>query len=177
MHPSQRLQIEDLTEKQRVGIKGAQAERWLNQQVIATPPLPNHWLETYQANGQTLLVLRLGTSEFLIEALDDQTDVPLTTFNQVKAAGVYTVPRADASFRLAGENINALLAQICMLDITQALQENALVMTQIAGVSAILLKESTQQNSYRLCCDVSYKHYLQDTLKRLAAPMDIEPKR
>ncbi len=171
MNPSKNLQIEDLTAHQRVGIKGAQAEHWLQQQGISTPLLANHWLKTRLENSQNLLVLRLGTSEFLIESFNAQSNVQLEKFLHISEAGVYTVPRADASFRLAGKNSHALLAQICMLDLAQALQENLLVMTHIAGVSAILLKEKAQENCYCLWCDVSYKDYLLNNLNRLASRM------
>jgi len=170
MYQSKILQIEDLTETQRFGIKGAQAENWLHQQAIPIPVLANHWLETKHESGQHLLVLRLGVSEFLVENLHDQ----MTALHRMNSTGVYIVPRADVSFRLSGVMINGLLAEICMLNFEEELIGHELVMTQVAGVSVILLKETAEQASYRLWCDASYKDYMLKTLSSLANRMEIE---
>jgi sarcosine oxidase subunit gamma len=170
MQISKNIQIQDVSNNTRFGIKGSQAEHWLNQQAISPPELANHWLES----SQGLLVLRLGQSEFLIESISEQQSFSqLQNASNAKLTGMYAVPRSDAAFKLHGENINELIAQICMLDAAIELRDNALLMTQVAGVSAILLKEATQQNDYRLWCDVSYRDYMINTLCKLATQMNI----
>jgi sarcosine oxidase subunit gamma len=161
------MNISNVNEYLRFGIKGSNAALWLQQQGITTPDSANHWVQSSQGT----MVLRLGQGEFLIEDQSGgQVVAQLLAASKAKPPGVYVVPRADATFRLNGEGVERVLAKICMLDITHELQANALLMTQVAGVSAVLLKEgSGEQSSYRLWCDVSYQAYMLNTLSNMAS--------
>ncbi len=163
----QEIQILDVSAHSRFGVKGAKAQAWLNQQGITTPELANSWLE----HGQDLLVMRLGQSEFLVESQQNsQALATLLQASQTKTSGCYVVARADASFKLSGKNVSQLLARVCRLNLAQELHENKLLMTQVAGVSSILLKSTTtHEASYRVWCDWSYQAYMLNTLSELAA--------
>ncbi len=106
--------------------------------------------------------MRLGQSEFLIEG------TAITQLHKAlknRASGVYMVPRADVACELSGASAKDLMAQICALNTSQLLLGNALLMTQVAGVSAILINDS---NRYRFWCDVSYQDYIEHTLSNIA---------
>lgn len=167
------LEMIDLSMHEVVGIKGNNATAWLTQQGIEVPSAPNHWIKL----GQDGMVLRLGMNEYLIQQVsskdnhETQSIIPTIENSLSKEmnehAGVYRVPRADTSLLLKGDGVAFLLSQICRLNIEQALLGNALVMTQIAGISAILLKESQQVDAYRLWFDLSYQTYMTETITNL----------
>ncbi len=159
-----------------IGLKGASAAKWLREQNIPVPNAPNHWVQYDEDH----LVLRLGTDAFLLQALtsqdQQQPDQLITklelclTIKQHESTGVYRVPRADALLQLTGDGIADLLSQVCRLDTQHVLQNNALVITQIAGVNATLLKASASPEVYYLWFDVSYQDYMVNTMMHLAKP-------
>jgi sarcosine oxidase, subunit gamma len=169
MNTSQKISITDVSTLPKFGVKGRQASDWLQKQGIDAPTSPNHWLST--KNG--CLVMRLGSSEFFVEDSFDGKFVS-TLYQAIKtqSENVYFVPHADASFMLSGEGALSLLTQVCMLHISHELQENQLAITQVAGISAVLLKQSINGfNVYRLWCDGSYQRYMFDTLTSIANTM------
>lgn len=152
--------------KARFIIKGAEAALWLKAQGIATPGRANQWLAS-----NNLLVLRLGQSEFLVEG--EQHDAMLLQLSQAeKPSACYEVSNAYTSFSLGGKHVQQLLASICRLDLALELREKNLVMTQVAGISAILIDASTADvSSYRMWCDISYEVYMQHTLNTVLAQL------
>ncbi len=178
---NQTIEVIDCSSQPSLGIKGPGAADWLIKQNIMVPTAPNHWV----VHHDEAIVLRLGVSEFLIQqTLNKESHASALSFDMLEASlikkmdaysGVYHVPRADTSIQLKGDDVPNLLSQVCRLDVQQLLQDNALVMTQIAGINAILLKASTQPETYRLWFDFSYRNYLLETLTSLAKAMtDIE---
>lgn len=167
------LEMIDLSEHEVIGIKGNNATAWLTQQGIEVPSAPNHWIRL----GQDGIVLRLGMNEYLIQEVSSKDNHETPSFiptieNSLSTVmnehvGVYRVPRADVSLLLKGDGVAFLLSQICRLNIEQDLLSNALVMTQVAGISAILLKESQQAGIYRLWFDLSYQAYMTETITNL----------
>ncbi|MDX1916078.1 MAG: hypothetical protein SFU55_10875 [Methylophilus sp.] len=139
-----------------LGIKGPNAAIWLQQQGIPIPESANTWL--MHPSGY---VLRLGQGEFLIEGA---ATTQLHKALENKVTGVYFVPRAYVAFELSGAGAKDMMAQICALNTTELLLDNALLMTQVAGVSAILINDS---NRYRFWCDVSYQDYIEHTLSNI----------
>jgi sarcosine oxidase, subunit gamma len=168
------LEMIDLSMHAALGIKGSYASAWLEQQGIEVPSAPNYWIKL----NQNCMVLRLGMNEFLIQevgsTINQEAQALIVTLENNLSnvmedyAGVYRVPRADASLLLKGDGVAPLLSQMCRLNIEQDIQGHALVMTQVAGVSAILLKESEQGNVYKLLFDLSYQAYMTETIANLA---------
>lgn len=163
------LGITDVSCFSRVGIKGPQAVKWLASQDIKTPADINSWIEH---NGT--LVLRLGGSEFLVE--ERNSGLPsekLASFDQATTTGVYKVQRADASFILSGSEALNMLSELCMMDLRDsALGANTVVMTQVAGISATLLRQQLNgEQVYRLWCDGTYGSYMWDMLLEVAGEL------
>jgi sarcosine oxidase subunit gamma len=165
----QALKIIDMSELVRFGVKGPEATNWLIHHKVALPTKANTW----QFNENTI-VMRLGTSEFLIE---DQVGGDVCTkllADHLRVAGVYKVPRVDASYLLAGSHVKNLLSEICALNLSEsALPENEVVMTQAVGISANILRQSLNgEMVYRLWCDGTYGTYMKHTLLEIAAELN-----
>lgn len=161
------LGVTDVSCFTRFGIKGAQAAEWLMQQGIKTPEGINAWVEGTPGT----LVLRLGNAEFLIEdQAKGKACSKLHAFNQSNMQGVSHVARADASFVLSGSKALNLLSELCVLDLRDAaLPSNAVVMTQVAGISATLIRENLAgEKVYRIWCDGTYGAYMWEILIEIA---------
>ena len=162
---AQKIMMTDTSKLMRFGVKGSKASQWLVDQGIALPEVPNSW--HFAQNGT--LVLRLGVSEFVVEDNTGSIVAKLKAATRARVSGVYPVARADASFLLTGELLGELFSEICMLDLRQDPYANALYLTQIAGISAILIKQSTDtKTSYRIWCDGTYHRYMYETLTLIA---------
>ena len=157
------LTVKEVPAMSRVGVKGPNAMQWLVSQGVMIPPTANSWV----ASGDTL-VLRLGNSEFLIEG--HAVCGTLETASQPVSAGVYKVTRADAVFLVSGVNALNLLAEVCQLDLREsAVVDDAVLMTQIAGVSATLIRQLQHgQPGYRIVCDGTYATFMRETLLKVA---------
>ncbi len=160
------LGVTDVSCLNRFGIKGPQAEKWLESKKIKTPVEKNTWLES-----KGCLVMRLGGSEFLLEDQYGENNIEtLVSFDQAKTALAYKVARADAAYLLSGSEVLNMLSELCMLDLHEgALPKNGLVMTQVAGISATLLRQDLNNAPvFRLWCDGSYGAYMWDMLLEVA---------
>ena len=137
-----KLGVTDVSCFARFGIKGAQAASWLASQDLQIPSNINSWLE-----HDSTLVLRLGGSEFLIEdQYNGKTCQQLAGFNQATTSSAYKVQRADAAFILSGSEVLNMLSELCMLDLRDAaFGRDTVVMTQVAGISATLLRQQLNQ--------------------------------
>ena len=167
------LAITDVSSLARYGVKGAQAANWLAKHGVAIPNQPNSWV----LSGQTL-VMRLGSSEFLLEdqLLENQTGGETCNkllADTLRVPNVYKVPRADAAYLLAGSAVLNLLSELCALDLREsALSENDVVMTQVAGISATILRQTLNNETvYRLWCDGTYNIYMQQVLDEIAVEL------
>lgn len=166
----QALSIVDVSALARYGVKGPQAEKWLVSHGVVVPAKENSWV----LDDEKTLVMRLGTSEFLIEdQFGGQTCTKLVADNN-RVAGVYKVPRADASFLLAGSDIHLLLSELCALDLREStLSENALVMTQVAAISATVVRQSiNNETTYRLWCDGTYGVYMLHVISEIVEELN-----
>lgn len=155
---SKTLSICDVSNLNRFGVKGPQAADWLKAAGIKLPETTNSW--TSQDNGS--LVMRLGNTEFLLED-QPENDLAQTLSNTaVEQSGVHKVLRNDAAFIVSGELTPALFSEVCAIDLDNgSLEDNRLVMTVIAGVSATLLKQTLNgQSVYRIWCDGTFGPYL-----------------
>ena len=165
----QALHITNVSTLQRYGVKGPQASKWLANHGISIPAEANTWILSDHA-----IVMRLGASEFLIE---DQTDGKTCSKLEAdvdRVNGVYKVPRADAAFSLAGSKVLNLFAELCAIDLREiALAENEVVMTQVAGITAIVLRQSINNETvYRLWCDGTYGVYMLHTLLEISRELN-----
>lgn len=152
------LGICDVSSLQRFGIKGPQAEKWLQTAGIRIPEKTNSWV--FSDCG--CLVMRLGNTEFLLEA--QPGNIVTQTLDEIPAidAGVHKVIRNDAGFIISGELVSKLFSEVSSIDLLNgALDGGRLVMTVIAGVSATLIKQDVKHEAvYRIWCDGTLGPYL-----------------
>ncbi len=155
---SKTLSICDVSNLNRFGVKGPQAADWLKAAGIKLPETTNSW--TSQENGS--LVMRLGNTEFLLEDKPENQLAKTLSDTAVEQSGVHKVLRNDAAFIVSGELTPALFSEVCAIDLDNgSLEDNRLVMTVIAGVSATLLKQTLNgQSVYRIWCDGTFGPYL-----------------
>lgn len=160
------INIMQLSSINRVGLKGPNARKWLQENGLEVPTDPNNWLKTTEG----VLVVQLGNSDFMVESTSEHAIfAKILTAPQPIAEGVYRVARADAAFTLSGEHLPDLLAESCALDLRpEAISDGSAIVTQFAGISATLIyKPSVMHSEYRLWCDASYGDYLQEVLQEL----------
>tara|TARA_R110001583_G_scaffold174105_2_gene328450 strand:+ start:47683 stop:48339 length:657 start_codon:yes stop_codon:yes gene_type:complete len=162
----QKLGVTDVSCRQRFGVKGPQANQWLASQKIKTPDAVNSWVID---NG--VLVLRLGSSEFLVEQQNSgEICNQLNQAIQVDTVDVYKVLRADAAFVMSGDGIPKMFSELCKLDLSEkALEPNQVIMTQVADISATIMPEIINDRLVmRLWCDGTYGAYMWRVLHQLA---------
>jgi sarcosine oxidase subunit gamma len=161
------LGVCDVSFLPRFGVKGLNVLQWLRANRLNVPAEPNTW----EAQESGALLLRLGNSEFLLE--DQPGGNACESLNAADGKsihGLYKVLRNDASFILSGSDVLALFSELCSLDLRdKALAANGLVMTQVAGISATVVRQYLNgEPVYRLWCDGTYGPYMWETLMEIA---------
>lgn len=163
------LGVTDVSCLSRYGVKGPQASQWLADREVAIPSNPNSWTLC----DQKTLVLRLGGSEFLIEDQFGGLACKKLANNTARVAGVYKVPRADAAFILSGSEVLNMFSELCSLDLREkSLPAKDVIMTQIAGVSAIVLRQTLNgEPIYKVWCDGTYGSYMWEVMLEIAVEL------
>ena len=164
------LKFEDLSLRPRFGCKGPGAEVWLATAGYRVPREPNS--AAVDADG--VLVARLATAEFLIEAADGGAGRVESTVRQLTSAArppnVYSVARQDLVIGIEGAATNALLRQTCSFDFAPLLDRcdrdgGPVILTSMIGVSVVaLLRRATRGSVMTLWVDPSFAHYFWTTL-------------
>ena len=163
--------------RERFGCKGPGAEHWLAQAGFAVPQAPNSALIT---NG--VLVARLATSEFLIEALHGGADAVAAQRGQLashtRPREVYPVVRQDVVIGLGGPDLGRLLRQICSVDFAAALSapdahSGPVFLTSMIGVGVVAHAHPGEdgQSMLSVWADPSFAHYFWTTLLEIARDM------
>jgi sarcosine oxidase, subunit gamma len=163
------LGVADVSCLARYGVKGPNATQWLLERGIAIPTNPNAWTLCEQKT----LVLRLGSSEFLIEDQLGGSACTRLASDTTRAASVYKVPRADAAFIVSGSEALNLFSELCSLDLREkSLAAKSLIMTQIAGISATVIRQTLNgEPVYRVWCDGTYGPYMWEVLIKIATEL------
>ncbi len=168
--------LKEMSWRRRFGLKGPAAESWLATHHFHVPSKANSWVV---ADG--ILVARLATSEFLVEALEaGQARVAVAArelYAHDRPLAVYPVPRQDLVVELQGPALNDLLRQTCSVDFApprglRASDAGPLVLTSMIGVAVIAIpRELSGRRELTLWVDPSYAHYFWTTL--LAVAVDL----
>ena len=156
------------------GLKGPRAAEWLVAQGVAVPAGPNSWERSPIGSTGSLLVARLGQTEFFLEEppLEKHGGSALERIRSAlaaEAAGVYPVLREDFAFRLSGEGVHDALAQVCNVDFARIyLDARPVIMTIMTGVAVLALPEEIDgARQYRFWCDPTFAPCLSETLGAL----------
>lgn len=164
------LRLDDLSQHCRLGCKGPGAEPWLAAAGYTVPQAPNSTV--LDASG--VMVARLATSEFLIEAVDGGSERVNATRRQLETpsrpTGVYPVARQDMVVGIQGPGIQTLLRQICSVDFVPLFAssgpaQGAIVLTSMVGVGVVAWPRRTESGpALRVWLDPSFAHYFWTTL-------------
>lgn len=161
--------LQDHSGQQRFGCKGPGAAQWLESLGLTVPRLANSWSQDIDG----MLVARLATSEFLVEAIGGSQRRVEEVRALVPPPGVYPVIRQDAGFALGGARAIDLLRQTCSFPFNAGDSNNTVVMTSMIGVGVILMQAAGDaQAEFRIWCDPSFALYLWSTLVDIAAEME-----
>ena len=162
-----KLQIQ--SDRQRLGLKGAGAAQWLASCGFTIPSLPNTWVTASPGPDEhgSLLLARLGTSEFFLEAPSTDTVARLLQTLNARPSGVYPVLREDAAFVLRGAAVHEVLAQVCNVNFAAiAVHSRAVIMTLMIGVAVLVVPQDLAgERCYRIWCDPSFGPYLGESLR------------
>jgi sarcosine oxidase subunit gamma len=163
----------------RLGLKGPRAAEWLVARGIVLPMAPNTWTHSGEdAAADGLLVARLGTAEFFLE--DGAAGTALRRISPSledhprggSPPGVYPVLREDWAFRLGGDAVHDVLAQVCNVDFAAlSLVTRPLIMTLMIGVAVLVVPQggasaegAAGERHYRIWCDPTFGPYLGESL-------------
>ena len=162
--------------RHRFGLKGPSAAQWLLAHGLSVPAAPNTWVgeagltDTLPASD-TLLVARLGSSEFFLEDREGgatlrNVDPGLTGSPANYPAGVYPVLRQDSAFLLSGEGSLDVLAQVCNVNFGElALESNPVIMTLMVGVGVLVIPQLIDgARQFKIWCDPTFGAYLADSV-------------
>ena len=173
------LTLEVQADRPRIGMKGPLAAEWLAANGIAVPKDPNTWALSDHHPSDTLLVARLGASEFFLEE-----DAAGTTLKRVSpllehsTSGVYPVLREDSGFVLGGPRVHDVLAQVCNVNFAALdLECHPLIMTLMIGVAVLVVPQHAAGRreradadrdpagrQYRIWCDPTFGTYMGESL-------------
>ena len=166
--------LRDVSRRARLGCKGVAADAFLRASSLPVPDAANSWV--VDDSGQ--LVARVATTEFLVEATDQQAHVAALATRLADPArrerNLVPVLRHDCVLELAGPAANDLLRQTCNVNfapLARAATTGAgpLVLTTMIGVGvAIVPRRTTSDTAFTIWADPSFGDYLSSTLADIA---------
>lgn len=160
--------------ERRAGLKGPRAAAVLESAGIAVPTRANSWapLSAAETDRSWSVVGRLGATEFFIEEAGAAPRIAaLEALVARGIEGAWPVLREDSALVLGGGAADAVLAQVCNVDLGALLGTQAVVMTSMIGVGVLVLPQVNDDEGpvYRIWCDPSYGAYLWDELEKLVS--------
>ena len=163
--------------RDRLGFKGPRAAEWLVAHGIVLPMLPNTWTHSLGEDAAaTLLVARLGSTEFFIEDSAAGTTLKrITPSGDEHPPGVYPVLREDWGLDLGGAGVHDVLAQVCNVNFAAlTLDSHPVIMTLMIGVAVLVVPQTVTgqaagddgmgERRYRIWCDPTFGPYLSESL-------------
>jgi len=168
------LTLEVHGRRARFGCKGPDAAAWLESRGLRVPAAPNSALLT-----AGVLVARLATAEFLIEAIAEGSETVAAAERQLTSAAapkaVYPVAHQDLVLTLQGSALQRLLRQICSYDFAPLLEspsdpESPIVLASMIGVGVVAWAHRAAGGAAALTLwlDPSFAHYFWSTLLEVA---------
>ena len=160
------LRIDDLSSRPRFGCKGPGAPAWLAASGYSVPDSAN----SARLDNRGVLVARLATSEFLIEAIDGGAQAVSASLMAARPLDVYPVARQDLVVGIQGPSLQTLLRQICSVDFVSLFEasgplDGPIALTSMIGVSVVAWPRRTDSGSTLTAwLDPSFAHYFWTTL-------------
>jgi sarcosine oxidase, subunit gamma len=164
------VQFADHSDRPRFGCKGPGAESWLAARACRVPAAPN----SATLDGDGVLVARLATSEFLVEAVEGDGQrvavMRAALAERPLPRQVYPVLRQDQVMTVSGTGLSGLLRQTCGVDFAPLLESAAaadgpVVLTSMIGVGVVAWpRRRAGSPAVTLWCEPSYAHYFWNTL-------------
>jgi sarcosine oxidase subunit gamma len=168
------LSLEVHGRRARFGCKGPAGAEWLESCGFRVPTAPNSALLS-----AGVLVARLATAEFLIEAVSGGSEQITAAERQLTSAAppkaVYPVTHQDLVLTLQGSALQRLLRQICSYDFAALLEnptdtESPVVLASMIGVGVVAWAHRSAGGAAALTLwlDPSFAHYFWTTLLEVA---------
>jgi sarcosine oxidase gamma subunit len=164
------LRIDDLSARVRFGCKGPGAPSWLAANGYSIPEGAN----SARVDSRGVLVARLATSEFLIEAVGGGAEGICASLHHLGSSArpldVYPVARQDLVVGVQGPGLQTLLRQVCSVDFVPLFeacgpQEGPIALTSMIGVGVVAWPRRTDSgSSLTVWLDPSFAHYFWTTL-------------
>jgi sarcosine oxidase gamma subunit len=164
------LRIDDLSARPRFGCKGPGAPSWLAANGYSVPQGAN----SAKVDSQGVLVARLATAEFLIEAVEGGAEGVPASLHQLGSPGrpleIYPVARQDLVVGIQGPGLQTLLRQICSVDFVPLFEacgphDGPIALTSMIGVGVVAWPRRTDSgSSLTVWLDPSFAHYFWTTL-------------
>jgi sarcosine oxidase, subunit gamma len=164
------LRIDDLSERPRFGCKGPGAQSWLLASGYRVPEIPN----SAQLDTRGVLVARLATSEFLLEAVDGGAEEVSASLKRstspTRPHGLYPVARQDLVIGIRGPGLQTLLRQICSVDFVPLFEacrppSGPVALTSMIGVGVVAWPRRAESGPMlTVWLDPSFAHYFWTTL-------------
>jgi hypothetical protein len=156
----------------RLGLKGPDAPRLLQQAGVSIPEVPNAIARPSGVPGLSRC-LRLGHTEFLLEQDEGHDAIARLHALAADEPRAHPVLRCDYSVVLGGRALFDAMARICSFDCPSLLtRPHSAVMTLAAGISVTLALENADITTpeLRLWTDASFGTYFEQTLHSLSSP-------
>ena len=176
------LHFQDCSARPRCGCKGPGAEAWLRAGGYRVPATPNS--AALDVDG--VLVARLATSEFLLEATRGSgagVERVLATRALLAARAqprdVFAVARQDGACTISGGGLNDLLRQVCSVDFAPLLaggamvhpgtvEESPVLLTSMVGIGVLAWPRiAAGEPTVTIWCEPSFGHYFWTTLREV----------
>lgn len=157
--------LQDCSWRQRFGCKGPEATTWLESLGFTVPQPAN----TFAIDGDGIVVARLGTTEFLVEAMGQPMPAVVAARERFPVPGVYPVIRQDAAVILSGPRANDLLLETCSYPFERETNNGLVIMTSMIGVGVTVIPRRVRETTeFNIWCDPSFGLYLWSTLVGIA---------
>ena len=170
------VRLRDLSWRRRFGCKGPGADAWLARSGFTVPRDANQF-----AVADGVLVARLGSTEFMVEAVDAGSPAFQAADRQLRSpecpSTVYPVARLDFAMEAKGPALVDFLRQTCSVDFAPILAAaqpagGVVTYTSMIGVGTqILAGRDAHSAGVTIWSDPSFAYYFWTTLLEVGADL------
>jgi sarcosine oxidase, subunit gamma len=155
--------------------KGRRRREWLGAGAWQCRRRPIPWIEAEGAGRKTCWSRGSGTSEFFSRRQPvRRSRKDYRALSPRSRPARFPVLREDWGFDLAGEDVHAVLAQVCNVNFAAlAPTSSPVIMTMMVGVAVLVVPQAAGQGRccYRIWCDPTFGPYLGESLGAVVVEM------